>query len=100
LPADPGVTDLRDSAQTRQIDYSVIGISIRADFLGCLALSIAILEILQKSTAIFAVLVGGIWVLMNYVRNRTHVPRLQVEAKAELVVREDRNYSLAGVRDP
>ncbi len=50
---------------------------------------------LQKLMASFAFLVGGVWVLMNYVRNRTHVPRLQVEVKAEFTKRGDRHYLVA-----
>ena len=49
-------------------------------------------DILQKLIASFAFLVGGFWVLMNYVRNRTHVPRLQVDVKAELVRKQGANY--------
>ena len=43
----------------------------------------AVVEIAQKLMASFAFLVGGVWVWMNYVRNRTHVQRLQVDVKAE-----------------
>jgi hypothetical protein len=52
-------------------------------------------DILQKLMASFAFLVGGFWVLMNYIRNRTHVPRLQVEVNAELITRGNRHYLLA-----
>jgi hypothetical protein len=52
-------------------------------------------DILQKLMASFAFLVGGFWVLMNYIRNRTHVPRLQVGVKAELVRRGNQLYLLA-----
>jgi hypothetical protein len=52
-------------------------------------------EILQKLMASFAFLVGGFWVLMNYLRNRTHVPRLQVAVKAEFIKRGDRHYLVA-----
>src|SRR5712692_1388622 len=52
-------------------------------------------DILQKLMASFAFLVGGAWVVWNYVKNRTHAPRLQVEVKAELVIRGDRHYLLA-----
>jgi hypothetical protein len=54
-----------------------------------------IAEILQKLMASFAFLVGGLWVVMNYVRNRTHVPRLQVEVKAEFIKCGDRHYLVA-----
>jgi hypothetical protein len=56
------------------------------------------LDILQKIVATFAFLVGGFWVLMNYVRNRTHVPRLQVDVKAEIIARENRRYLLATIQ--
>ena len=52
-------------------------------------------DTLQKLMASFAFLVGGVWVLMNYVRNRTHVPRLQVEVKAEFADRGGRRYLVA-----
>lgn len=51
-------------------------------------------DILQKIAAIFAFLVGGTWVLMNYIRNRTHVPRLQIDVKAEIIEHEHRRYLL------
>jgi hypothetical protein len=41
-------------------------------------------DLLQKLISSFAFLVGGVWVLLNYVRNRTHYPRLQVEVKAKI----------------
>jgi hypothetical protein len=53
------------------------------------------LDLVQKLFASFAFLVGGFWVLMNYVRNRTHFPRLQVELRVEFVRRGDRQYLLA-----
>lgn len=52
-------------------------------------------DAVQKLVASFAFFVGGVWVLMNYVRNRTHVPRLQVEVVAKLIKCEDRHYLLA-----
>jgi len=54
-----------------------------------------LLDALQKLGSTFAFIVGGVWVLMNYVRNRTHVPRLQVEVKAELVERDAQCWLLA-----
>ncbi|MGE3263607.1 hypothetical protein [Methylocystis sp.] len=41
-------------------------------------------DLAQKVAATFAFAVGGMWVLMNYMRDRTHVPRLQVEVEAEI----------------
>lgn len=54
-----------------------------------------LVDILQKAAAIFAFLVGGVWVLMNYIRNRTHVPRLQIDLKAEIIAHENQRYLLA-----
>jgi hypothetical protein len=51
-------------------------------------------DILQKLMASFAFLVGGFWVVMNYVRNRTHVARLQIDVKAELVRKGNWHYLL------
>jgi hypothetical protein len=53
------------------------------------------LDLAQKLFASFAFLVGGFWVLMNYIRNRTHVPRLQVELRVEFVQRGGRHFLLA-----
>jgi hypothetical protein len=44
-----------------------------------------LLDAAQKIAATFALFVGGAWVLMNYVRNRTHVPRLQIDLSVEIV---------------
>jgi hypothetical protein len=55
----------------------------------------ALVEVIQKGTAAFALLVGGVWILMNYVRNRTHVPRLQVELNAKFIKSRERRYILA-----
>jgi hypothetical protein len=35
-----------------------------------------LVDLIQKAAATVAFLAGGFWVLMNYWRNRTHVPRL------------------------
>ncbi len=35
---------------------------------------------------------------MNYVRNRTHVPRLQLDVKAEIIARENRRYLLTTIQ--
>jgi hypothetical protein len=43
-----------------------------------------IFDPLQKIAATFALFVGGGWVLINFVRNRTHVPRLQNRAKSRM----------------
>ncbi len=48
--------------------------------------------------ASFAFLVGGFWVLMNYIRNRTHVPRLQVELRMDFFEHGDGHYLLATCR--
>src|SRR5215467_3622360 len=42
-------------------------------------------DLIQKLAATAAFLVGGFWVLMNYRRNRTHVPRLQPLLTGEIV---------------
>jgi hypothetical protein len=57
-----------------------------------------IAEIIQKAAATFALVVGGALVLMNYVRNRTHVPRLQIDLKVNIVERGDRRYLLATIQ--
>jgi hypothetical protein len=36
-------------------------------------------DALQKIAATFALFVGGAWVPMNYRRNRTQIPRLQID---------------------
>jgi hypothetical protein len=54
-------------------------------------------NILQKIAATFAFVVGGGWVLMNYIRNRTHVPRLQIEVKAEIIELDRQRYLLATI---
>ena len=61
-----------------------------------------LMEVIQKAAAAFALLVGGAWVLMNYVRNRTHRPRLQVELKAKFVGIQNRRYivAFAQVKNP
>jgi hypothetical protein len=53
------------------------------------------MDSVQKLAATFAFIIGGFWVLMNYRRNRTHEPRLQVEVTAELVEGQDCHYLLA-----
>jgi hypothetical protein len=57
-----------------------------------------IFDIIQKIVATIAYFVGAFWILMNYFRNRTHVPRLQVDVKAEIVTGENRRYLLATVQ--
>jgi hypothetical protein len=57
-----------------------------------------IADVIQKAAASFALLIGGAWVLMNYVRNRTHAPRLQIDLKANIVERGDRRYLLAAIQ--
>ena len=42
-------------------------------------------DLIQKFAATAAFLVGGFWVLMNYRRNRTHLPRLQPVVTGEIV---------------
>ena len=42
-------------------------------------------DLIQKIAATAAFLVGGFWVLMNYSRNRTHVPRLQPLLTGEIM---------------
>jgi hypothetical protein len=56
------------------------------------------IDVAQKAAATFALFVGACWVLMNYVRNRTHVPRLQIDVKAELIKRGSRRYLLANIQ--
>jgi hypothetical protein len=53
------------------------------------------LDVVQKLGASFAFAIGGFWVLMNYLANRTHFPRLQVEVSAELVESDAGHYLLA-----
>ena len=60
--------------------------------------SVKVADILQKIAATFAFLVGGGWVLMNYIRNRTHVPRLQIEVEAEIIELIQRHYLLATIK--
>jgi hypothetical protein len=55
-------------------------------------------DALQKIAATFALFVGGGWVLMNYVRNLTHVPRLQIDIKAEIVDLAGGPYLLATIQ--
>lgn len=57
-----------------------------------------IFDIVQRLVATFAYFIGAVWVLMNYVRNRTHVPRLQIDVKAEIITRENRYYLLAAIQ--
>jgi hypothetical protein len=52
------------------------------------------LDNVQKLATLIAVAIGGFWVVMNYNRNRTHVPRLQVEVTSELVKRNGLYYLL------
>jgi hypothetical protein len=56
----------------------------------------------QKIAATLAFLAGGFWVLMNYRRNRTHVPRLQTSIAAEILEGPSGRYLLASmeVRNP
>src|SRR5713101_7206986 len=54
-----------------------------------------LIDVIQKAAATFALIVGGYWVLRNYVRNRTHVPRLQVELKAKIIECGNQRYLLA-----
>lgn len=44
-----------------------------------------LVDLIQKAAATVAFLAGGFWVLMNYWRNRTHVPRLQPLLLGEIV---------------
>jgi hypothetical protein len=50
-----------------------------------------------KISQAFALFVGGFWVYWNYIRGRTHTPRLQLDLKAEFLRKESRNYLLATV---
>src|SRR5207302_14130 len=54
-------------------------------------------DILQKLAQTIAFCVGGWWVYMNYVRGRTHVPRLQLELNAAVNQKDGRFYVLATV---
>jgi hypothetical protein len=56
------------------------------------------LDFLQKISAPVGVVVGAACVLMNYVRGRTHVPRLQVEVEAEVVGSATRRFVRTTVR--
>ncbi len=51
----------------------------------------------QKLAAIFALIVGGIWVLRTYLLDHTHEPRLQVNVKAEISRHASGNYLLASI---
>jgi hypothetical protein len=72
----------------------VIGVSAVVFILELLYLTGTNTDILQKLMASIALVVGALWVLMNYDRNRTHIPRLQVEVKAGIIKRENRQYLL------
>jgi hypothetical protein len=50
---------------------------------------------LQRLATTIAIFAGGGWAIWNYVRNRTHNPRLQIEVTAELVEWEGCHYLLA-----
>jgi hypothetical protein len=51
--------------------------------------------IIQQLAATLALLAAAGWILVNYVLNRTHVPRLQVELRAELLELNDGRYLMA-----
>ena len=50
------------------------------------------LETLDISVKVLAVLIGGVWVLINYLRGRTHKPRLQLRVYAERAFRDGLEY--------
>jgi hypothetical protein len=52
------------------------------------------LDLFQKLSAIVAYVLGASWVVMNYLRNRTHVPRLQVEVRIEPVDDDETRFVL------
>ena len=54
-------------------------------------------DILQKVAQTIAFCIGGWWVYMNYVRGRTHVPRLQLELDASVKQKDGRFYLLATI---
>jgi hypothetical protein len=54
-------------------------------------------DLIQKAAATIAFLAGGFWVLMNYRRNRTHVPRLQPLLTAEIVEGPAGRHLLASI---
>jgi hypothetical protein len=86
------ISDIAEVFRKLSADFAFVvgGFSaVRADSIAVIA------EIFHRLTAGFAFLVGGVWVVMNYVRNRTHVPRLQVEVKAEFTRSGDRQYLVA-----
>jgi hypothetical protein len=51
-----------------------------------------ILGIAGKISPPLAVLTGGVWVLINYIRGRTHRPRLRLRVAAERVLRDRVEY--------
>lgn len=61
-------------------------------------MNLPFIDVLQKIAATFALFVGAVWVLMNYLRNRTHVPRLQIDLKAEMVEARERHLLLVTVQ--
>lgn len=65
-------------------------------------MSAELIDLALKISQIIALLVGGLWVYVNYVRGRTHVPRLQLELKAAVLRKENRRYLLAtlAVKNP
>jgi hypothetical protein len=50
------------------------------------------LQWLDTPLKALAVLFGGLWVLLNYYRGRTHTPHLQLRVFAERVLREGDEY--------
>jgi len=50
----------------------------------------AIAEIVAKFAQAFALVVGGLWVLLNYVLDRIHVRRLQLGLKTKVEPQNDR----------
>jgi hypothetical protein len=54
-------------------------------------------DLIQKAAATVAFLAGGFWVLMNYWRNRTHVPRLQPLLTAEIIEGPAGRHLLASI---
>ena len=49
-------------------------------------------DTLDLGIKIVATLAGGLWVLMNYLRGRTHRPRLQLRVTADRIFRNDTEY--------
>lgn len=51
-----------------------------------------LVDVLAKILAPLAVLVGGAWVLFNYIEGRIHRPRLQLRVAAERIAADGQEY--------